>query len=82
MEMRTLKVTLQTSWDENELLALVTEENGIVTIKYMDESARSLIESVWVGDRMYTPSDGKAYMRALERAFSVSSRIIIEEVQS
>ncbi len=80
--MRTLTVALQTSWDENELLALVTEKNGIVTIKYMDESARSLIESVWVGDRMYTPNDGGAYMRALERAFSVSSRVIITEFRS
>ena len=80
--MRTLKVTLQTSWDENELLALVTEENGIVTIKYIDESAKSLIESVWVGERIFTPSDGSAYMRALERAFSVSSRVIITEVRS
>ena len=80
--MRALKVTLQTSWDENELLALVTEENGIVTIRYMDESAKSLIESVWVGGRAHTPSDGEAYMRALEMAFSVSSRVIITEVRS
>ncbi len=80
--MRTLRVTLQTSWDENKLLTVVTEKDGVVTIKYIDESAKSLIESVWVGDRMYTPSDGAAYMRALERAFSVSSRVIIKEDQS
>ncbi len=62
--MRTLKVTLQTSWDENKLLAVVTEKDGIVTIKYIDESARSLIESVWVGGRAYTPRDGSTYMKA------------------
>ncbi len=75
--MRILKVYAQAEWDRSELVAIVTEQGGEVTIKYKDKGSKSFLEPVKLLGHEYFPSDGEAYMDALEKAFCQSSSIFL-----
>ena len=75
--MRVLEVHVQVEWDRAELVAIVTELDGKVTIDYRDEGSKSFLEPVRLLGHQYFISDGEAYMDALEKVISQSSRIFL-----
>jgi hypothetical protein len=79
--MRVLKVHVQVEWDRAELVAIVTEQDGKVTIDYKDEDSKSFLEPVKLLGHSYFISDEKLTW-TLWKAFSRAAVSFSPEVQS